>query len=100
MTKTNWPFIPAEMLEISAADGVHLVTSDGQRILDAAGGAIVTMWSLWRYCVTGDQEKWSFGRPVSPGRGDMRQGEGPAQPVQYRSQLGRLACHLPYHMGA
>ena len=42
MTKTNWPFIPADMLEITAADGVHLVTSDGQRILDAAGGAIVT----------------------------------------------------------
>jgi hypothetical protein len=27
MTKTNWPFIPADMLEITAADGVTSVTA-------------------------------------------------------------------------
>jgi len=37
------PFVPTSRppLAIAAAEGVHLVTPDGRRILDAAGGAIV-----------------------------------------------------------
>lgn len=40
---TNWPFIPLERnLYIAKADGVYLTTSDGKKILDASGGAIVS----------------------------------------------------------
>ena len=42
MTDLAWPFIPAAMPEIASASGVFLTRSDGQQILDAAGGAIVT----------------------------------------------------------
>jgi adenosylmethionine-8-amino-7-oxononanoate aminotransferase len=38
----NWPFTPLENnLHIVDAEGVYLTTRDGQRIIDAAGGAIV-----------------------------------------------------------
>lgn len=37
-----WPFIPAaRVFEISHAKGAYLVTRDGRRILDAAGGAVI-----------------------------------------------------------
>lgn len=42
MSDTNWPFIPGNMLEIQRAEGVYLYTADDRRLLDAAGGAIVT----------------------------------------------------------
>lgn len=42
MSDTNWPFIPGNMPEITSAEGVYLHRADGKRILDAAGGAIVT----------------------------------------------------------
>ncbi len=42
MSDVNWPFTPGNMLEISGAHDVYLVTADGREILDAAGGAIVT----------------------------------------------------------
>lgn len=38
----NWPFLAGRNIEIERADGVHLITRQGQSILDAAGGAIVT----------------------------------------------------------
>ncbi|MFB3104011.1 MAG: hypothetical protein ACE1ZA_03700, partial [Pseudomonadales bacterium] len=38
----NWPFLAGRNIEIERADGVHLITRQGQWILDAAGGAIVT----------------------------------------------------------
>jgi len=42
MSDTNWPFIPTGMPEITSAEGVYLYDAQGRRILDAAGGAIVT----------------------------------------------------------
>jgi adenosylmethionine-8-amino-7-oxononanoate aminotransferase len=42
MTDVAWPFVPAPMPEIVSASGVYLTRADGQQILDAAGGAIVT----------------------------------------------------------
>jgi adenosylmethionine-8-amino-7-oxononanoate aminotransferase len=42
MSDLNWPFIPGRSQEIVRAAGVHLYTAEGQQILDAAGGAIVT----------------------------------------------------------
>ncbi|MCP5180805.1 MAG: aspartate aminotransferase family protein [Pseudomonadales bacterium] len=41
MTERHWPFLPSRNVAIDRAEGVYLVTRDGQRILDAAGGAIV-----------------------------------------------------------
>ena len=39
----SWPFLPAPRnLHIVRAAGAYLHTKDGRRILDAAGGAIVT----------------------------------------------------------
>lgn len=38
-----WPFIPnANPTRIKGAEGAYLIMADGQRVLDAAGGAIVT----------------------------------------------------------
>ncbi len=42
MSDVHWPFIPAAMPEIVSTDDVYLVDASGRRILDAAGGAIVT----------------------------------------------------------
>ncbi len=42
MSDLNWPFIPGNMPEITAADGVFLFDVDDRPILDAAGGAIVS----------------------------------------------------------
>lgn len=41
MTTRSWPFLPGGNIEIVRADGIWLHTSTGQRIMDAAGGAIV-----------------------------------------------------------
>lgn len=42
MSKLNWPFIHGRAISIKRAEGVYLYTQDGQQIIDAAGGAIVT----------------------------------------------------------
>jgi hypothetical protein len=43
MTRVQWPFVgDTRPFEIERAEGAELVTSDGRRILDAAGGAIVS----------------------------------------------------------
>ena len=43
MTQSIWPFLPAAKLnELSHAEGAYLYMKDGSKILDAAGGAIVT----------------------------------------------------------
>lgn len=42
MSKLNWPFIHGRAISIKRAEGVYLYTQDGQAIIDAAGGAIVT----------------------------------------------------------
>ena len=42
MSDVNWPFIPANMPEITLTEGVFLYDATGRPILDAAGGAIVT----------------------------------------------------------
>jgi len=37
-----WPFIPIQSnISIASAQGCYLTTTDGQQLLDAAGGAIV-----------------------------------------------------------
>ena len=41
MTERSWPFLSGRNIEIVRADGIWLYTSTGQRIMDAAGGAIV-----------------------------------------------------------
>lgn len=41
MTRVNWPFLRTDNPTIVRAEGVYLHTADGQRLLDAAGGAIV-----------------------------------------------------------
>lgn len=41
MSQVNWPFLRSDNPTIVRAEGVYLYTSDGQRLLDAAGGAIV-----------------------------------------------------------
>ncbi len=41
MSDVNWPFIPADMPEITRTEGVFLFDAAGRPILDAAGGAIV-----------------------------------------------------------
>ncbi len=38
----DWPFIPSRSPRIVDGEGAWLIADDGQRILDAAGGAIVT----------------------------------------------------------
>jgi adenosylmethionine-8-amino-7-oxononanoate aminotransferase len=38
----DWPFIPSRSPRIVGGEGAWLIADDGQRILDAAGGAIVT----------------------------------------------------------
>jgi adenosylmethionine-8-amino-7-oxononanoate aminotransferase len=42
MSEVNWPFRRGSTMSIRSAQGVYLETSDGQQILDAAGGAIVS----------------------------------------------------------
>ena len=42
MSDPVWPFVGTNPLNIARANGVHLITADGRRILDAAGGAIVS----------------------------------------------------------
>ena len=42
MTDVRWPFSGAGTLDIRKAQGVYLHTADGRKILDAAGGAIVS----------------------------------------------------------
>lgn len=40
--ESRWPFLPGrDTVHIVGAEGCHLQTADGRRILDAAGGAIV-----------------------------------------------------------
>ena len=39
---TDWPFFPARSPRIVGGEGAWLIGDDGARILDAAGGAIVT----------------------------------------------------------
>lgn len=41
MSNVNWPFLRTDNPTIVRAEGVELVTADGRRLLDAAGGAIV-----------------------------------------------------------
>ncbi|MDA1074077.1 MAG: aminotransferase class III-fold pyridoxal phosphate-dependent enzyme [Proteobacteria bacterium] len=41
MQTVNWPFSPGRQIHIARAEGAYLITDDGRRILDAAGGAIV-----------------------------------------------------------
>lgn len=41
MSRVNWPFLRTDNPTIVRAEGVELVTADGRRLLDAAGGAIV-----------------------------------------------------------
>ncbi len=41
MSRVNWPFLRTDNPTIVRAEGVHLYTADGRRLLDAAGGAIV-----------------------------------------------------------
>ena len=38
----DWPFLPSRALRIVRGEGAWLIADDGRRILDAAGGAIVT----------------------------------------------------------
>ena len=38
----DWPFLPGRSLRIVRGEGAWLIADDGRRILDAAGGAIVT----------------------------------------------------------
>lgn len=42
MSRLNWPFITGRAIRIQRAQGVYLYTEEGQEIIDAAGGAIVT----------------------------------------------------------
>ena len=42
MTQRHWPFLAGRPLEIARAEGIWLETNSGQRIMDAAGGAIVS----------------------------------------------------------
>lgn len=42
MSDVHWPFIPAAMPEIVSTEDVYLIDAQGRRILDAAGGAIVS----------------------------------------------------------
>ena len=42
MSGLSWPFTGKQALSISSAEGVHLHTTDGRSIIDAAGGAIVS----------------------------------------------------------
>ena len=41
MTPLQWPFVHGRGIEIARADGVYLTTATGDKILDAAGGAVV-----------------------------------------------------------
>lgn len=41
MTTANWPFLDRNTLNIDRASGMYLFTTEGDKILDAAGGAIV-----------------------------------------------------------
>ena len=42
-TNDNWPFVPVPWaVEVVRAEGCSLYTKDGGRILDAAGGAVIT----------------------------------------------------------
>src|SRR5215472_16654467 len=40
--RTDWPFLPSRAMRIVRGEGAWLIADDGRRILDAAGGAIVT----------------------------------------------------------
>jgi len=37
----DWPFLPSRSMRVVSGEGAWLITDDGRRILDAAGGAIV-----------------------------------------------------------
>ena len=39
---SEWPFVPGRAVRIVGGEGAWLIADDGRRILDAAGGAIVT----------------------------------------------------------
>ena len=39
---SEWPFVPGRAVRIVSGEGAWLIADDGRRILDAAGGAIVT----------------------------------------------------------
>lgn len=41
MTRPGWPFLQSNNIYISRAEGVYLYNSNGEAIIDAAGGAIV-----------------------------------------------------------
>lgn len=42
LASTDWPFVSANALRIVGGEGAWLIADDGRRILDAAGGAIVS----------------------------------------------------------
>src|SRR5271154_3150589 len=42
LASDDWPFVPANSLRIVGGEGAWLIADDGRRILDAAGGAIVS----------------------------------------------------------
>ena len=42
MSELRFPFLPGSDIVIEKAEGIHLYTSDGRQIIDAAGGAIVS----------------------------------------------------------
>ena len=42
MTERSWPFFPGRSIEVTRAEGTYLYTRQGGKLLDAAGGAIVT----------------------------------------------------------
>ena len=41
-SESRWPFMPGRGTRVSHAEGAYLYLEDGSKILDAAGGAIVS----------------------------------------------------------